>query len=158
MTEILTELRKTNGINEMLNRIQETRSSDEALAKRVIGVAMKVHRTLGCGFIESVYANALVLELRKTEIFFEQEKVYPVFYDNVEIGVFHADLVIENRLIVELKSVEALNIAHSVQLVNYLAAAKIDFGLLLNFGAKSLDFKTKSRIYYSQEEPPFLHS
>jgi GxxExxY protein len=142
----------------MVNRIQETRSSDEALAKRVIGIAMKVHRTLGCGFIESVYANALVLELRKSEIIFDREKVFPVFYDGTEIGVFHADLVIDNRLIVELKSVEALNIAHSVQLVNYLAAAKIDFGLLLNFGAKNLEFKTKTRVYYSLEEPPNLHS
>ena len=142
----------------MVNRFQETRSSDEALAKRVIGIAMKVHRSLGCGFIESVYANALVLELRKSELSFEREKVFSVFYDGTEIGVFHADLVIEDRLIVELKSVEALNIAHSVQLVNYLAAAQIDFGLLLNFGIKNLEFKTKTRVYYSQEEPPNLHS
>ena len=142
----------------MVNRIQESRVSDEALAKQIIGAAMKVHRVLGCGFLESVYANALVLELRKSGFAFERERVFPVFYDDTEIGVFHADLVIENRLIVELKSVEALNIAHSVQLVNYLAAAQIDFGLLLNFGTKRLEFKTKSRIYYRPEESPNLQS
>ena len=141
----------------MTNRLQETLSSDEALAKQIIGLAIKVHRTLGCGFLESVYSNVLVLELRKAEIKFECEKVFPVFYDEVQIGVFHADLVIEDRLIVELKSVEALNISHSVQLVNYLAAARIDLGLLLNFGTRKLDFKTKTRVYHSDDTPPNLH-
>jgi len=138
--------------------MQSISTMDEALAKRVVGVAMKVHRTLGCGFIESVYANALMLELRKAEIAHEREKVFPVYYDEIEIGVFHADLIVEDRLIVELKSVEALNIAHSVQLVNYLAAAQIESGLLLNFGARSLEFKTKSRVYQPQNESPNLQS
>ncbi len=138
----------------MINRIQETRYSEEALAKRIIGIAMKVLRTLGGGFIESVYANSLVLELQKAEIVHEREKVFPVYYDGIEVGVFHADLFVENRLIIELKSVETLAVAHSVQLVNYLAAAKVEFGLLLNFGAKSLDFETKTRLYSSSNEPP----
>ncbi len=142
----------------MINRLQETRIADEALAKKIIGIGMKVHRILGCGFIESVYANALLLELNKAEISYEREKVFPVRYEGTEVGIFHADLVIENRLIVELKAVEALNIAHSVQLVNYLAAAQIDFGLLLNFGGKNLEFKTKTRIYYTKEDPPNLQS
>jgi GxxExxY protein len=145
-----------NGINGMLNRLQTTNSSDELLAKQIIGLAMKVHRTLGCGFLESVYANALLIELRKAGIHHEREKVYPVRYEEVEVGVFHADLVIENRLIVEMKSVEALSITHSVQLVNYLAAAEIDLGLLLNFGTRSLEFKTKTRVFRGNPQTPIL--
>jgi GxxExxY protein len=142
----------------MINRIQETPAAEEALSRRVIGVAMKVHRGLGCGFIESVYANALGIELQKAGILFEREKAYAVFYDGIQVGIFHADLVVENRLIVEIKAVEGLAVAHSVQLVNYLAAAKVDHGLLLNFGTRSLDFKTKTRIYSTQPEAPDLQS
>jgi GxxExxY protein len=114
---------------------------------------MKVHRTLGCGFVESVYANALLIELRNAGIVYEREKVYPVLYEGVEVGVFKADLVIENSLIVEMKSVDALAAAHSVQLGNYLSAAQIELGLLLNFGTKSLEFKTKTRIYRQDDAP-----
>jgi GxxExxY protein len=135
----------------MINRLNTT--TDDALAQRVVGLAMKVHRTLGCGFIESVYANALLIELGKNCIGHKREKVFPVVYDGVEVGSFQADLFIESRLIVELKAVEGLAVAHSVQLVNYLAAAKVDLGLLLNFGGKSLGFRTKTRLY-QHEEPP----
>jgi GxxExxY protein len=80
-------------------------------------------------------------------------------YEGVEVGVFQSDLFIENRLIVELKSVESLAVAHSVQLANYLAAAKVDLGLLLNFGGKSLNFRTKTRIYRSEDpSSPSLQS
>ncbi len=147
-----------HGINGMINRLENTKAFDEALAQRVIGLAMKVHRTLGCGFVESVYANALLIELKKAEIVQEREKVFPVVYEGVELGVFQADLFIESRLIVELKSVEALAVAHSVQLVNYLAAAGVDLGLLLNFGTKSLQFRTKTRTYQASEDPPNLQS
>jgi len=133
----------------------------ELLARKIIGLAMKVHRTLGCGFVESIYREALAIELRESKIEFEIHPVLPVFYKGEEIGVFQADLIIENRLIVELKAVEALTVPHSIQLINYLSAAHIDHGLLLNFGAKSLQFKTKHRTS-SSEEPPIdpinLHS
>jgi GxxExxY protein len=145
-------------MNGMLNTVEAHRSLDEALAKREVGVAMKVYRTLGGGFNESVYGKAMVLERCKSDLVFEQEKAFSVFYDGIEIGVFHADPVIDNRLIVELKSDEALHITHSVQLVNYPAAARIDFGLLLNFGTKNLEFKTKTRIYVSKEDHPNLQS
>lgn len=142
----------------MINRMSNSTESEEALAKRVIGLAMAVHRALGCGFLESIYVNALVLELQEAEISFEREKRYSVVYKNTEIGSFHADLVIKNRLVVEVKAVEALAIAHSIQLVNYLAVSKIDLGLLLNFGPKSLEFKTKTRLYSKMPEPPNLQS
>ena len=140
----------------MINRMSNSTESDEALAKRVIGLAMAVHRVLGCGFLESIYVNALVLELHAAEISFEREKRYSVVYKNTEIGSFHADLVIENRLIVEVKALEGLAVAHSVQLVNYLAVSNIDLGLLLNFGPRSLEFKTKTRFYSKMPQPPNL--
>jgi GxxExxY protein len=142
----------------MINRLHETESVDELLVRRIIGLAMKVHRVLGCGFVESVYSNALLIELSNASIAHERQKVFSVRYEGVEVGVFQADLVVENRLIVELKAIDALAVAHSVQLVNYLAAAQIDLGLLLNFGTKSLQFKTKTRIYGTEiEEGPRLH-
>jgi GxxExxY protein len=142
----------------MINRIQENPLLDESLAKQVIGIAMQVHRVLGCGFLESVYSNALEIELQQANLSCEREKAYAVHYDGKQVGFFQADFVVENRLIVEVKAVEGLAIAHSVQLVNYLAAAKLDLGLLLNFGTRSLDFKTKTRTYARQPEPPDLRS
>lgn len=118
---------------------------------------MKVHRTLGCGFVESIYREAMAIELREAQLEFEIHPVLPVFYKGEEVGVFQADLIIQNKLIVELKAVESLAVPHSVQLINYLSAAQIDHGLLLNFGAKSLQFKTKHRTTPS-DEPPNLHS
>jgi GxxExxY protein len=126
---------------------QKIENSADLLIKKVVGLPMKVHRELGMGFLESVYANALSLELGKTGVAFEREKRIPVFYEEKIVGDFIADLVVEGILIVELKAVEGLMTAHSVQLVNYLSATRIDTGLLLNFGAKSLQFKTKTREY-----------
>jgi GxxExxY protein len=131
---------------------------EDALAKRIIGIAMKVHRTLGCGFLESIYCNALEIEFKKDNILFEREKRFHVFYVGIEIGYFDADFLIDNRLVIEAKAVEALAVAHSVQLVNYLAAGKLDLGLLLNFGAKSLEFKTKTRTYFQNFETLDLQS
>ena len=125
----------------------QTECTIDLLIKEVIGLAMKVHRKLGYGFKESVYVNSLCLELAKTKIPFEHEKPIPVFYDGHVVGDFVTDLVIDGRLIVEFKAVDTLVTAHSVQLVNYLSSTRIDNGLLLNFGARSLQFKTKVRQY-----------
>jgi GxxExxY protein len=136
----------------MNNRLNGSSRVEDALAKRIIGLAMKVHRTLGSGFLESIYCNALEIELKKNNILFEREKRFHVFYEGIEIGYFDADFLIDSRLVVEAKAVEALAVAHSVQLVNYLAAGKLDLGLILNFGAKSLEFKTKTRTYLQNFE------
>jgi GxxExxY protein len=143
----------------MHNRLNGN-GTEDALARRIIGLAMEVHRTLGCGFVESIYCNALEIELRNNNIFFEREKRFHVSYKGTEIGYFDADFLIDKRLVVEVKAVEGLAVAHSVQLVNYLAAGKLDVGLLLNFGTKSLEFKTKTRIYHLDQnfETPDLHS
>jgi len=123
------------------------------LARKVIGLAMKVHRELGCGFVESIYRGALAIELLDARIDFEIHPILPVFYKGEEIGVFQADVIIQNKLIVELKAVEALTVPHSIQLINYLSAAQIEQGLLLNFGTKSLQFKTKHRTSPTDDPP-----
>jgi GxxExxY protein len=110
---------------------------------------MKVHRELGMGFVEAIYANALAFELAEAGISFEREKRIPVFYRDHIMGDFIADLVVQEIVVVELKAVESLMTAHSVQLVNYLCGMRLDVGLLLNFGTKSLQFKTKTREYNS---------
>ncbi|MCE0483017.1 MAG: GxxExxY protein [Methylacidiphilales bacterium] len=145
-------------IDEMKNRVFPMQKSQNPLARRIIGLAMKVHRTLGHGFAETVYRNALMVEFRNTPIAFDCHVALPVMYEDVEVGLFQADLIVEKRLIIELKAVDALNTAHSAQLVNYPAATGIEDGLLLNFGASSLEFKTKTRTYPAQQEPPNLHS
>ena len=116
------------------------------LAGKVIGLAMKIHSTLGAGFLESVYHKALAHELAKAGIRFESEKPLSVSYDGVLVGEFVADFLIENELIVELKAVQNLTPAHEVQTVNYLVATGKDVGLLINFGGERLEFKKKFRL------------
>ena len=113
---------------------------------QVIGAAMKVHSTLGPGFLESVYQNALMWELQKLGLTVDLQKPITVHYDGQVAGVFTADLVVNDSLIVELKANQLLAKAHEVQLVNYLVATGINEGLLLNFGAERLEYKKKFRL------------
>jgi GxxExxY protein len=106
---------------------------------------MKVHSTLGPGFLESVYQNALVHELRKSGIGVEAEVRLKVKYDSIIVGEFEADLLVNKSLLVENKAVSSLTVAHEVQVVNYLTATGHDEGLLLNSGAQRLGFKKKFR-------------
>ncbi len=115
------------------------------LTGKIIGCAMKVHNKLGFGFVESVYENALAHELRKAQFKVEQQLPIKVYYDGIIVGDFVADLVVNDEVIIELKAVEHLNAIHEVQLVNYLNATARETGLLINFGARSLDFKRKFR-------------
>jgi GxxExxY protein len=116
------------------------------LAGKVIGLAMKIHSTLGAGFLESVYHNALAHELKKAGMRFESEKQLAVFYDGIVVGEFAADFLVEDELIIELKAVQNLATAHEVQTVNYLVATGKDVGLLVNFGGERLEFKKKFRL------------
>ncbi len=102
---------------------------------------MKIHRELGPGFLESVYLNSLVHELRRAGLSAEVAQRITVRYENVIVGDFIADLVINENLICELKAINSLSKADEVQLVNYLTATNREFGLLFNFGASSLQFK-----------------
>ena len=118
---------------------------DEVTAE-IIGLAMKIHRTLGPGFLESVYQKALIFELSHAGFHVEAEKQIKVRYEGVIVGDFAADLLVEDCLIIELKAIQALTATHEVQTVNYLAATGIDDALLLNFGGPSLEFKRKHRL------------
>ena len=143
----------------MKNRgIHGVHPDDQLLTREVIGLAMKVHRTLGSGFLESVYRNSLLVEFRKMNIPFEIHPALSVIYEGTEVGVFQADVIVDRRLVVELKAVETLAAAHATQLVNYLAATKIESGLLLNFGASSLEFRTKTLHYRKYPEPVDLQA
>jgi GxxExxY protein len=116
---------------------------DHELTDKVIGFAMKVHRTLGPGFLESVYLSALVHELRRAGLSAEVGQRITVRYENIIAGEFIADLIVNEVLLCELKAISSLSKADEVQMVNYLTATNRDFGLLLNFGAPSLQFKRK---------------
>jgi GxxExxY protein len=117
------------------------------LTEVVIGCAMKVHRTLGPGFLESVYQNALAHELKKASLQLSCDDRVKVVYDGVVVGDFITDMLVEGCVIVENKAVRTLAPAHETQLVHYLTATGVDVGLLFNFGAPSLQFKRKERIY-----------
>lgn len=119
----------------------------EKLIKNVIQCIYNVRKHFMAGFLESVYRNALYVELKSHNISVETEVPIKVKYRNVIVGEFRADMVIENCLIVELKSVQTLLPIHEAQLVNYLVATGIDDGLLVNFGGNVIDIKRKYRCY-----------
>jgi GxxExxY protein len=104
------------------------------LTGEIINAFYQVYNTLGYGFLEKVYENALVYELRKRGYEVLQQMPVKVFYDEVVVGEYYADLVINDVVILELKSVETINDAHSAQLINYLKATGMEVGLILNFG------------------------
>ena len=128
------------------------RDQDHALTEKVIGLAMKIHRALGPGFLESVYRNALAFELRRAGLAIELDKRITVRYENVIVGDFVADLVVDETLICELKAISTLTKSDEVQVVNYLTATNHDVSLLLNFGAVNLQFKRKHRRSASAAE------
>jgi GxxExxY protein len=144
-------------LNFQMRNLRHPKPTD-ALSRDIVGLAMKVHRALGSGFVETVYRNALAHELRNAEIAFECHPAISVMYEGVEVGIFQADLIVEGKLIVELKVASAISDEHCRQLVNYLTATKIEQGLLLNFGGPSLTFRTKDRIYKAALDLPDLHS
>lgn len=108
----------------------------------VIKSFYKVYNVLGYGFLEKVYQNAMFLELKKSSFLIEAQKKIKVYYEEVMVGEYYADLIIDGKVIVELKAAEGLVEEHENQLVNYLKATDIEIGLLLNFG-KTPQFKRK---------------
>jgi GxxExxY protein len=113
----------------------------EDLTHSIIGCAMKVHSTLGNGFQEVIYQRCLAIELNKMGIPFQRELEMPIFYDSQEVGTRRADFVVANKVLVELKAQITLEDVHLAQALNYLQAYKLDVGLLINFGARKLEFK-----------------
>jgi len=106
----------------------------QEVTSKVIECAFRVHSTLGFGFLEAVYHNALLIELNNAGLNAEKEKKIQVFYNTQLVGDYAADIVVEDKVILELKSIKELHDAHSAQLVNYLKATGIEVGLLINFG------------------------
>ena len=113
----------------------------EEITKRIIGCAMKVHTTLGNGFQEVIYQRALEIEMSLDGLKFEREKEMPVMYKSYNIGTRRVDFFVEEKIMVELKALIKLEDVHLAQAKNYLEAYSMEVGLLINFGAKSLQFK-----------------
>jgi len=117
----------------------------EELSEKMIGCAYRVYNKMGYGFLESVYEKCLLIELHKAGLRAESQKSITVYYDGENVGDFVADIVVEDTIIVELKSVKQLTTAHEVQVVNYLTATGKEVGLLLNFGERKVEVKRKVR-------------
>lgn len=118
----------------------------EAITSQIIAAAYAVHNELGPGFLEKVYENALYVELLNRGILAEQQVSVPVFYQQVQVGDYVADMLVEQTILIELKAVETIHPKHEAQLVNYLTATGLEIGLLINFGS-SVTVKRKYRTY-----------
>jgi len=125
----------------------------EELTAKIIGRAMTMHRALGPGYLESVYQNALLIELKHACLSAECNVRIPVSYRGEIVGDFIADILVENGVLLELKAAQEIHPAHEAQLVNYLQATGVDIGLVPNFGVPSLQIKRKHRIYRPQSLP-----
>jgi GxxExxY protein len=116
----------------------------EGITHKIIGCAMKVHTILGSGFQEFIYQRALAIEMAKQGLLFARELEMTIFYDEIDIGTRRVDFFVEEKIMVELKAVAALNDLHLAQAINYLEAYNLPVGLLINFGSKSMEHK---RVY-----------
>ena len=121
------------------------------LTSKVIGCAMKVHSALGNGFQEVIYQRALEIEMRDEEIGFSREYEMPVYYKNQQIGTRRVDFLVEGVVAIELKAIIKLEDVHLAQAINYLEAYDLEVGLLINFGAKSLEFKRVGNKKFKQK-------
>jgi GxxExxY protein len=135
-----------------ITQITQIKSVSFQISRRVIGCAMNVHNTLGCGFLEDVYENALAIEMKLNGIAFQRQFRLVVRYRDEAVGRYCADLIVENELLVELKAIKSLDHTCEAQLLNYLNASKIQLGLLINFGTKSLQLKRMTIAH--QKSPP----
>jgi len=117
----------------------------EEVTQRIIGSAYQVFNNVGFGFVESVYKKAMIIELQKNALKVEEEKPLKVHYDDQVVGDFYVDLLVEDEIVIELKSVRRLAVEHEVQLVHYLNGLRKDVGLLVNFGPSGVQVKRKYR-------------
>lgn len=113
----------------------------DEITYKINGCAMKVHNQLGNGFQEVIYQRCLAIELEKAGLAFQRELDQAIFYDGIHVGTRRADFVVENDIIVELKAIISLEDVHLAQAKNYVVAYDMHIGLLINFGATSLQFK-----------------
>jgi GxxExxY protein len=136
----------------------------EEVTHKIIGCAMKVHTTLGNGFQEVIYQRALAIEMEKQGLNFKREMEMSIFYEGIDIGTRRVDFFVEENIMVEIKALIKLEDVHLAQAMNYCQAYNLPIGLLINFGAKSLEFK---RVYnlthpenkdYLRNNPPIQKS
>lgn len=114
---------------------------EDALTEKIIGGAMRVHKALGPGLLEGLYQKALAAELRKIDLEIQRERVFPVYYRGVHIGEQRLDLIVDGRVVLELKALEGLAQVHRAQLLTYLRVSGLPIGLLVNFGSEFLQVK-----------------
>ena len=123
----------------------------DKLTEQIIGCAYKVSNTLGVGFVEKVYENAYAHQMRKDGLIVEQQYPIKVFYDGVVVGDFYADLLVNKRVLVELKTVSDLTVDHLAQGLNYLRATRLEAGLLINFARTRIQIR---RLHPSPDWKP----
>lgn len=111
------------------------------LTGKIIGCAMKVHSYLGNGFQEVIYQRCLAIEMKRQELEFVRELEMTLYYEGIKVGMRRVDFLVEDKVMVELKAVIKLEDTHLAQIINYLEVYKLETGLLINFGSKSLAFK-----------------
>jgi GxxExxY protein len=114
---------------------------EQELTQKILEASFAVHNALGAGFLEKVYSNALMHELRSMGVSWNPEFAFKVKYNNVIVGDYCADLVVEDRDLVELKACTGLDSVHEAQILNYLKASGIRVGLLMNFGKPRLEYR-----------------
>jgi len=111
------------------------------LSEKIIKSAFKVSNTHGAGFLERVYENSMVIQLKKDGLKSEQQKPFVIYYDEIEVGKYYADLVVENKIILELKAIKRIENIHIAQTLNYLKASNLKLGLIINFGSPKVEIK-----------------
>jgi GxxExxY protein len=129
---------------------EEYKYSD--ITEKIIGSAMRVHQRMRNGYQELIYHRCLIIEFKKIALSFLSEIELPIFYDDIEVGKRRVDFLIENKVIVEIKALSELADVHLAQALNYLEAMNLEIGLLINFGAKSLEIK---RLINNKYKPSF---
>ena len=125
----------------------------DEITYKINGCAMKIHNTLGNGFQEVIYQRCLAIELERAGLGFEREKEQTIYYEGIDVGTRRADFVVEGQIIVELKAVIHLEDVHLAQAKNYVVAYNFPIGLLINFGATSLQFKKVFNQRYNPANP-----
>ncbi len=133
---------------------EKRRFKHKDLTEAILGVFFEVYKELGHGFLESVYENAMCLALESKGMSIARQIAVPVWFRGTQVGNFFADLLVEEKVLVELKAVRLLDLAHEAQVLNYLRATGIEVGMLLNFGLK-VQYK---RFAYDNERKSFSYN
>lgn len=142
----------TNPLLKICKSMKMTQVQIDEITYKINGCAMKVHNTLGNGFQEVIYQRCLAIELGKAKLNFGREVEQAIYYEGIEVGTRRADFVVENQIIVEIKAVINLEDVHLAQAKNYVVAYDFQVGLLINFGATSLQFRKVYNAKYNKKK------